>query len=329
VSERRQGRKVCCSFVPAQAGTHFAFARKIKMDPGVRRDDEWQVYSRFTRRQRCRAYHAPPRWQTCRARFIPTSEIAMSSLFTLRHAVTLGLLIGLPLAANAEGWKGTGELGLAVTSGNAKSENLNGKLAFENEDDEWKHRVELSVLRAKGEVIGDFDGDGELERDSQLTANRYDFGLSSAFKASERTSWVAALRYENDDFAPSESQVTFSIGHGYQWINSEATKLRTEIGPGYRRAKDAVTAETNSDFIVRGGLDFTHALTDTTKLYNTLLVESGSDNTFLKNDLGVAVAINSTLALKAGLQARHNTDVSAGIKKTDTLTTLNLVYSFD
>lgn len=252
----------------------------------------------------------------------------MTPRHILRHAVAIGLLTAAPLAANAQGWTGSGELGLAVTSGNAKSENVNGKLVFINEDDQWKHSAALSVLRAKGEVVGDFDGDGRPERSRQLTANRYDVALSSAYKMTPRTSWVTALRYENDDFAPSESQATFSIGHGYQWIDSNVTKLRTEIGPGYRHAKDAGSGATQNDFIVRGGLDFSQILTDNTKLFNTLLLESGSDNTFIKNEFGVAVAMNATLALKAGLQARHNTEVAPTIKKTDTLTTLNLVYSF-
>lgn len=253
----------------------------------------------------------------------------MTSRITMRHGLAVALLAALPIVANAEGWTGSGELGLAIASGNSESENLNGKLGFVNEDDQWKHTFGIGVLRSKGEVVGDFDGDGIVDRESQLTANRYDLGMSSAFKASPRTSWVATLRYENDDFASFESQATFSIGHGYQWLASETTKLSTQFGPGYRRAKEALSGEIQSDFIVRGGLDFSRVLTGNTTLFNTFLVESGSDNTFMKNDFGVAVAMNSTLALKAGLQARHNTDVTPGVKKTDTLTTLNLAYSFD
>ena len=62
-------------------------------------------------------------------------------------------------------------------------------------------------------------------------------------------------------------------------------------------------------------------------IFDTLLVEAGSDNTFVQNDIGIQVAINKTLALKAALQARHNTDVLDGIDKTDTLTTINLVWA--
>jgi putative salt-induced outer membrane protein len=77
---------------------------------------------------------------------------------------------------------------------------------------------------------------------------------------------------------------------------------------------------------VRGKLEYKQALTGNTQLYNTLLMESGSDNTFAQNDTGVTVAMNEAFALKAGVQLRHNTDVGPGIEKTDTLTTLNLVY---
>ena len=40
--------------------------------------------------------------------------------------------------------------------------------------------------------------------------------------------------------------------------------------------------------------------------------------------------MNERFALKAALQTRHNTDVdqAGGVRKTDTLTTVNLVYNF-
>jgi putative salt-induced outer membrane protein len=246
----------------------------------------------------------------------------------LRSTLALALVAVLPLAAQADGWSGTGELGLAVARGNAESENLNGKLNFLNEDGQWKHRFFLAALRAKGQVTGDFDGDGIPETRSQLTANRYELGASSAYKFSQRASWVASLRYENDDFAAYAWQQTFSIGFGYQFIDSERTQLSTEIGPGLRRAKDAASGRTESDGIVRGVLDFKHSLTDNTSLVNAFLLEAGDDNTFAQNDLGLMVSMNSRLALKLGLQARHNTEVAPGRKKTDTLSTVNLVYNF-
>ena len=227
-----------------------------------------------------------------------------------------------------DGWTGTGELGLAMARGNARSENLNAKIDFKNEDDKWKHHFYAKALRAKGEVTGDFDGNGTTEERFELNANRFEFGASSAMKMNEVSYWVAALRYEKDDFAPYENQTTFSLGYGHSFIKNERTELSAEVGPGYRRAKLASTGNTESEVIARGVVDFKHSLTDTTDLVNNFLVEAGSDNTFMQNDFGVAVKISDAFALKAGLQARHNTDVAAGQKKTDTLTTVNLVYNF-
>ncbi len=242
----------------------------------------------------------------------------------------LAVLAALPMLASAQdsGWSGTGEFGLAMARGNAKSDNANGKIAFAKEDDNWKHSFYLAALRNKSEVSVDTDGDGIAEKFMQTSANRYEFGASSAVKMSEVSSWVAALRYENDDFAPYSHQSTFSIGYGHTFINNARTTLTTEIGPGYRRAKDAVTNETDSEFIARGLLGYKHQLTANTSLFNTLLVEAGSDNTFLSNELGIAVAMSEKFALKAGFDVRHNTDVGPGIDKTDTLTKVNLVYNF-
>jgi len=144
----------------------------------------------------------------------------------------------------------------------------------------------------------------------------------------ERASWISALRHERDDFGTYESQSTFSIGFGYNLYRNDNGHLHAEIGPGYRRAKLAATGETESSGILRGVLDYRQVLTETTELTNLLLVESGEDNTFAQNDFGVAVSMTETLALKAGLQARYNSETAPGTKSTDLLTTINLVYAF-
>lgn len=250
------------------------------------------------------------------------------TLFLAALATALGSVLPQSASAQESGWSGTGEFGLAIARGNASSDNANGKLAFVNEDDDWKHSFYLSALRNKAEVTGDFDGDGIPEDRMQLSANRYEVGASSALKLNQTSSWITALRYENDDFAPYEYQTTFSMGYGHRFIDNDRTMLTTEVGPGYRRAKNATSGETESDLIGRGLLDYKHQLTATTTLFNTLLIEAGDDNTFASNAFGVAVAVSEKLALKAGFDVRHNTEVGPGIEKTDKLTKLNLVYNF-
>lgn len=250
----------------------------------------------------------------------------MTDLRALGALLLAGLWLA-PEAAQAQ-WAGTGEIGLAAARGNARSENLNGRLNFSNEDERWKHDVGFSVLRAKGEIRGDFDGDGIPDTRFELTANRWALGASSALKMNERSSWVSALRHERDDFGAYDHQSTLSIGYGYQFYDRESGSLRAELGPGYRRAKLQNTGDTESDLIGRALVNFQQRLTENTTLGNVLLVEAGDDNTFAQNDLGVQVSMNSRMALKAGLQARYNSENAPGIKSTDLLTTINLVYSF-
>ena len=221
-------------------------------------------------------------------------------------------------SADPSGWTGSGELGLAFARGNAKSETVNAKLALGRESEQWKHDFGLQVLRVKGEQEDEFE----------LTANRFEVTGSSGYKFDPRRSVIGALRYENDDFAPFEYQAIASISYGYQMIDNEATRLGVQIGPGYRRAKDRGTAEVEGDAVLRGRLDYSHQLTETTMISETFLVEASGDNSFLQNDLAIAVKINAKLALKSGLQLRHNTDVSPGIDKTDTLLTTNVVFNF-
>ena len=257
--------------------------------------------------------------------------------------IASALLLSLPLVVQAEDgtWSGSGELGFAMSRGNAKSENLNAKLAFKKEDEVWKHNIFLNALRNKGEVKVT-DAAGATVDSYQLTANRYEFGASSGYKLDERSYVVGAIRYENDDFSPYEYQGIFSLGYGYTAIKNERTELAFEVGPGYRRLDKRpyatligeppvaaiIDPSAEGQVVGRGLVSFKHKITDNTAFENTLLVEAGSDNTFLQNDAGLAVSMNSKLALKLGYQVRHNSDVSPGTDKTDQLVTTNLVYNF-
>lgn len=253
-----------------------------------------------------------------------------------RVAVLILLATLLPLGAPAQelaktagGWTGTGELGLAMARGNTRSESLNTRLRFGREGQRWKNGFSLSALRSRAEVEGDFDGDGGTERRYETSANRYDVSGSSAYRFNPRNHVSANGRYERDDFSSYDYQGTVAIGFGSRFIETERTTFSGEIGPGYRSARRSQDGEAQSSVIGRGLLDLRHQLTDNTELFNTLLVESGQDNTFAQNDFGLSVAMNERFALKAGLQARHNTEVKdTDIRRTDTLSTVNLVYTF-
>jgi putative salt-induced outer membrane protein len=233
-------------------------------------------------------------------------------------------------ASQAQEWKGVGEFGLAITGGNTDTTNINGKLGLVKESDAWKHEFGLGILQAKTTGV--------------KTAQRYDAAWTSGYKLTDTSYVYGNLRYENDKFGSYRNQTIAGVGYGFYAIKEEPTTLLFEIGAGYRRsqAQDTfafvalptpgrvvrTTYRKEGDAILRGKMDFSHKLTETAAIYDTFLIEAGSDNKFMQNDLGLAVKVSDAFAVKTGFQIRRNSDVVPGTRKTDRLFTTNLVYSF-
>jgi putative salt-induced outer membrane protein len=241
-------------------------------------------------------------------------------------------------AASAGGWSGSGEFGFASATGNSRSQNLNAKLGLNQENDQWKNTFYVDALRSKSQqkVV---DTAGNTITEFNTTANRYDGGASVGLKLDPRSYIVGAARYEHDDFGANRWQGVVSLGYGYIALKDERNELSFEIGPGYKRYQPAdVNVQVNgvtvpqhqasvSEGVARGLVNYKFKITDNTSFEDTFLMEAGSKNSYLQNDAGVAVSVTRKLALKVGFQLRHNSNVLPGVRKSDTLTTTNLVYS--
>lgn len=244
-----------------------------------------------------------------------------------------------PSAASNGGWSGSGEFGFASSTGNSRSENINAKLGLSQENEQWKNNFFVDALRSKSQQTVE-DEAGNTIKQFNTTANRYDAGASVGLKLDPRSYIVGAARYEHDEFGANLWQGIVSLGYGYIALKDERNELSFEIGPGYKRyrpadvhmlvdgASVAVRQPTESEMVARGLVNYKFKLTANTSFENTFLMEAGSKNTYLQNDSGLAVSMTKKLALKVGFQVRHNSDVLPSTKKTDTLTTTNLVYSF-
>nr|WP_298133620.1 DUF481 domain-containing protein [uncultured Pseudoxanthomonas sp.] len=223
---------------------------------------------------------------------------------------------------------GGGELGFAAASGNSNNESFNGRLDLTYTDGgAWRHSASLFGLHSRSEYNRTLD-DGSVVRDRRTTANRHTVTANSAYLMDDRGTLNTSVRHEEDDFGTYSRQQSVSLSYGNRVIENERAHLDLQVGPGFRRAYDTIDERNEASFIGRGLVDVRYALSENTEIVNKLLVESGEYNTFAQNDLGVSVTMNSHLALKAGWQARHNSDVPPDRKRTDTLTTMNVVYRF-
>lgn len=211
-------------------------------------------------------------------------------------------------------WSGRGELGLAAASGNTDSQTLVARLDLAREDERGRQAFGANFQYGRSDGVE--------------SAYRYELSGSLARRFGPDHYFSGSLRHQRDHYATNEYQWTVAGSYGATLHEDEDGHFTLEIGPGYRFAKLQDVRVHKNEWIVRGNLDFAHQVSETTRIYDSLLIEAGRDNTYARNDMGVQVQVSEALALKAGLEVRHNTDVLPGRESTDTLTTVNLVYGF-
>ena len=238
--------------------------------------------------------------------------------------VILGLLASAAATAQ-DSWATRSELGFVAARGNSESDSANAKIQIVREKNKWKYTLESSGLYGQSADI--------------TSAQHLDGRLQVDHAFSKRSYWFGAGRYEDDRFSGFDYQATLTTGLGRKFIDTEATKLTMQIGVGYRALRPELLikdelgvivarelGERDKDFVVNGSINFAYAFNDQTKLLDSLLTESGEANTLTRNDLALEVKMIKSLALAVGVSVRHNSQPLADQKRTDTLTTVNLVY---
>lgn len=244
------------------------------------------------------------------------------------HPVSIVLCALIAPAVQAQEWTGKAELGVLLASGNTESKSANTKFDLKRESPKWINTFFVGALYGENAEFS--------------TAERYEAKYQLDYKINDRLSWFGALRGEQDRFSGFVYQLTASTGASYKFIDTPVTQLQASLGAGYRSLKsetlirtdageviDRIEGETDSDPVMTLSSDYAHNFTETTRITNKLLVESGSENTAVQNDLALQVSMTKTLALAVGFGVRYNTDPPPLSEDTDLLTTINLVYNIE
>ncbi len=82
------------------------------------------------------------------------------------------------------------------------------------------------------------------------------------------------------------------------------------------------------DAIGRAFGKYQWALSETSTFIQTLKVESGAENTFTESVTELKLSVVGNLFAALSYTVKHNSDVPADTKKTDTFSAVNLSYAF-
>jgi putative salt-induced outer membrane protein len=224
-------------------------------------------------------------------------------------------------------WIGKGQVGFLNSHGNSDSESINGNIDMSRYDGPWKNEIYLGGLYGKSGGI--------------VSAERWEARGQSNYTVSGNLFAFGGLRYEHDLFDGFQYQASVTAGMGYKFIDTVDTKLSGQVGAGYRRLRpediiknadgvviDRILHDASGEAIGTAGVDFSHAFTKTTTLTNKFLMETGSANTLLHDDIAVSAKMTDKLALSVGYGVTDNTHPPGTLKKLDTVTTVNLAFAF-
>jgi putative salt-induced outer membrane protein len=224
-------------------------------------------------------------------------------------------------------WIGKGQFGFLSSHGNSDAESINGNVDMLRYDGAWKNEVYLGGLYGKNSGI--------------VSAERWEARSQSNYTVSGDLFAFGGLRYEHDLFDGFQYQASATTGMGYKFINSDATKLTAQVGAGYRRLRPETIDKDDTgqvisrtpldamgEAIATAGVDFLHAFNKTTTFTNKFLVEAGSSDTLLHDELALTVKMSDKLALSVGYTIADNTKPPAPLKKLDTTASVNLVFGF-
>jgi putative salt-induced outer membrane protein len=224
-------------------------------------------------------------------------------------------------------WIGKGQLGFLSSHGNSDSESLNANVDLLRYDGPWKNEIYVGGLYGKNSGI--------------VSAERWETRGQSNYTVSGDLFAFGGLRYEHDLFDGFQYQYSVTGGMGYKLINTDSTKLTAQVGAGYRRLRPEIIDKDDTGEVISRtpldatgeaigtvGVDFSYAFTKTTIFSNKFLMEAGSSDTLLHDDLALTVKMSDKLALSVGYGITDNTKPPPPLKKLDTVASVNLVFAF-
>jgi putative salt-induced outer membrane protein len=212
-----------------------------------------------------------------------------------------------------DGWKGKGELGASLTTGNSNDANVAIGLNFSKQTLKWRHVIDATA---------DYARDGEA-----VSKERY-FGVYSAnYQIIPRLYAVSTLAGEVNRFEGIHSRFTEALGLGYRVFDSPALKLNFEASPALRQTDFTDTGHENR-LTARLAQTFAWTFTPGTVLNQSVTAYVRPKEAVVTANTSLTVKLLGAIAARGSFEVRYMSDPHVGRTSVDTTTRTTLVYDF-
>lgn len=212
-----------------------------------------------------------------------------------------------------DGWKGEGQAGGFVSTGNSDDIGVSVGLTFAKDTLRWRHEVKAA---------------GDYQRSNgAVSKERYFAGYAGQWKLSGRAFVAIAMSGERDRFAGFNSRFTESVGVGYRMVDRHGLRFEVQAGPALRQT-DYEARDDEIAFSARMGGNLAWTIRpDLVFTQNTSLFLD-SVNSSLTSTTALTTRLRGDLSGRASFDVRMESEPPAGRDRTDTTTRASLVYSF-
>jgi putative salt-induced outer membrane protein len=235
------------------------------------------------------------------------------SLIGAIAALQLSVSAGSVFAQEERAYDASISLGYVGTSGNTKTKTFNTEGLYALRTTNWTHNIKFQAL-------GSSDGD-------TTEAERYYLEDKSDYNLNDDAYLFGKGTYTVDRFSGFDSQFSASAGYGRYLFRQDRLNIQGYGGVGYRENKVRGT-ENIGETIISLGESLEWDISDTSRLVQNFSSEIGEDITVTKFEVGLESNIVGNIVTKIAFEARNISEVPVGTKKTDTLTSISLVYTF-
>lgn len=215
--------------------------------------------------------------------------------------------------AAKEGWQGSVSLGYLATTGNSNTRSLNGQALAGYKSGPWQDVLAFQAIRSSQNGV--------------TSAESYDLNGQSDYNLSDKDYIYGTVDYLRDTFSGYRRRTSEIVGYGRKLLNTDTQQLALEFGAGARQTY--YTNDTDSsDFVQRVALNYLWQFAEKSNFSESLSVINGTDNTFTQSVTALTTNLAGNFALSVSYTVKHNTTVLPGVKNTDTITAISLVYTF-
>lgn len=253
---------------------------------------------------------------------------ALQSAFLQEQAEAAALAVkekedAIRHAGLLEQWRGKGEIGAYLSSGNSDNEGMTAGLTLDRKGLEWSHKLRgrMDYQRSNG----------------RTSREQYFASYEPRYQISPRLFGYGLAQFEKDRIQGFTGRYAVSGGVGYHVIDADDLDLSVKTGPAFR-VTDYVTGQTDSRLAALLGADFDWRITDrlTFTQDSNMVAETGGEatlfvdsrNTTLNLLTGLEAKVSDRLTTRLSYQVDYNSDPRPGAVTTDTVSRFTLVYGF-